>query len=105
LQCADFEQALSKSKRSWESVILDGSTAEDVYQDCAKFLESHDWYNALGVPYRRSFLIESPPGCGKSSFIQALAGRLGFDICFLSLSAGDWNDTELVRLLSFLFFL
>jgi chaperone BCS1 len=47
------------------------------------------------VPYRRSYLLESPPGCGKSSFISALAGRLNFDICFLSLSDKNLTDRSL----------
>ncbi len=45
-----WKKALSKSKRAWESVILDGSTADDVYEECKTFLESREWYNSLGVP-------------------------------------------------------
>ena len=89
-----WKKALSKSKRSWESVILDGTVADEVYAECRSFLDSKDWYMELGVPYRRSFLLESAPGCGKSSFIQALAGRLNFDICFLSLAGDDLSDAE-----------
>jgi ATP-dependent 26S proteasome regulatory subunit len=46
-------------------VILDGSLADDVFNECETFLKSREWYTSLGVPYRRSFLLESPPGCGK----------------------------------------
>ena len=92
-----WKKALTKTKRHWESVILDGNLADAVYEECVTFLKSRDWYTSLGVPYRRSFLLESAPGCGKSSFIQALAGRLNFDICFLSLSASDLSDQELAE--------
>lgn len=94
---ASWLKALSKGKRSWESVILDGTLSEEIYQDCKNFLESRDWYQRLGVPYKRSFLLESSPGCGKSSFIQALAGRLNFDLCYLSLSSPGLNDGDLAQ--------
>lgn len=90
-----WSKAISKGKRSWESVILDAGMAEEVFADCQRFLNSAEWYRNLGVPYRRSYLLESPPGCGKSSFISALAGRLQFDICFLSLSDKNLTDRSL----------
>lgn len=55
-------KALAKTKRAWESVILDSSIAEDIYNECISFLKAREWYASLGVPYRRSFLLESPPG-------------------------------------------
>lgn len=46
-----------------------------------EFLASRDWYAERGLPYRRGYLLYGPPGCGKSSFIFALAGHLGLNIC------------------------
>lgn len=40
----------------------------------------------LGIPYRRGYLLYGPPGCGKSSYITALAGELGYVVCILNLS-------------------
>ena len=42
-------------------------------------------YVERGIPYRRGYLLHGPPGSGKTSFITALAGELGFDICVLNL--------------------
>jgi chaperone BCS1 len=40
----------------------------------------------MGVPYRRGYLLHGPPGTGKSSFTQALAGYLKYSICFINVS-------------------
>ena len=54
----------------------------------------------IGIPYRRGYLLHGPPGSGKSSFIQALAGSLNYDICLLNLSERGLADDKLIHLLS-----
>ena len=39
-------------------------------------------------------------GCGKTSFIKALAGHLNFDICLLNLAEADLTDLALAKKLS-----
>lgn len=53
----------------------------------------------LGIPYRRGYLLHGPPGSGKTSFIQALAGRLSYNICVLNLSQRGLMDDKLTHLL------
>lgn len=53
-----------------------------------------------GIPYRRGYLLHGPPGSGKSSFIQALAGALSYDICILNLSERGLGDDKINHLLS-----
>lgn len=53
-----------------------------------------------GIPYRRGYLLHGPPGCGKSSFITALAGELEYGICVLNLSERGLSDDRLNHLLS-----
>ena len=52
-----------------------------------------------GIPYRRGFLLHGPPGSGKTSFIQALAGKLSYNICVLNLSQRGLMDDKLNHLL------
>ena len=56
--------------------------------------------SSSGIPYRRGYLLHGPPGSGKSSFIQALAGSLSYDICVLNLSERGLADDKLIHLLS-----
>ena len=53
-----------------------------------------------GVPYTRGYLLYGPPGTGKTSFVQAIAGALKLNLCYLNLSSGDIDDDQLNRLLS-----
>ena len=53
-----------------------------------------------GIPYRRGYLLHGPPGGGKTSFITALAGELGYDICVLNLGEAGLTDDRLAHGLS-----
>lgn len=57
-------------------------------------------FSVLGIPYRRGYLLHGPPGSGKTSFIQALAGSLSYDICLLNLSERGLADDKLFHLMS-----
>ena len=72
--------------RPLSSVVLDNDVSERIVKDVKDFIASPAWYRQRGVPYRRGWLLYGPPGCGKTSFIQALAGELEYSICVLNLS-------------------
>lgn len=57
-------------------------------------------YFYAGIPYRRGYLLYGPPGCGKSSFITALASELDLSICVLNLSERSLTDDRLNHLLA-----
>ena len=67
-----------RKKRPLDSVILDKGVAEDIVSDVEEFIHNPKWYTQRGIPYRRGYLLYGPPGCGKSSFITALAGHLEY---------------------------
>ncbi|NWX92150.1 BCS1 protein, partial [Nothoprocta pentlandii] len=103
-----------RRRRPLRSVVLDAGVAERLLQDVREFIENPKWYSErgkarapsqkdpvfLGIPYRRGYLLYGPPGCGKSSFITALAGELQYSICLLSLSDRSLSDDRLNHLLS-----
>ncbi|KAL1514359.1 hypothetical protein ABEB36_003628 [Hypothenemus hampei] len=89
-----------RKKRPISSVILDTGVSDRIVNDCQEFINNPSWYSDRGIPYRRGYLLYGPPGCGKSSFITALAGELGFSICVLNLSERGLSDDRLNHLLS-----
>lgn len=89
-----------RRKRPLESVILDKGIKERIVEDVKDFLASGTWYFDRGIPYRRGYLLHGPPGSGKSSFIQALAGHLDYNIAILNLSERGLTDDRLNHLLT-----
>lgn len=89
-----------RRRRPLHSVVLEGNTSEEILNDVQLFLRSSQYYEDLGVPYRRGYLLHGPPGCGKSSYVMALAGELRLSICPLSLSSRGLSDEALVGLLN-----
>lgn len=98
---ADWRQfGYSRKRRPISSVILDRGVAEAILGDVSEFIRNPLWYMDRGIPYRRGYLLYGPPGCGKSSFITALAGELEYSICVLNLSDRGLSDDRLNHLLS-----
>eukprot|EP00435_Cladocopium_sp_Y103_P043026 s1688_g12.t1 len=89
-----------KRIRPFDSVVLDTGVADQVHADLQDFLQSQQWYLDRGIPYRRGYLLHGPPGCGKSSFVSALSGRLGYNICVLNLGDPSMTDDRLAHMLA-----
>lgn len=84
--------------RSVESVVLPAELKAKLVDDMAEFASplTREWYIEHGVPYKRSYLLHGSPGAGKTSVIQALAGRFQRNVCFMSsLSHPEMTDDNL----------
>ncbi|KAI9654043.1 MAG: hypothetical protein M1831_005560 [Alyxoria varia] len=88
-----------KRKRPLESVVLEKGVKERIVEDIQAFIGAREWYLDRGIPYRRGYLLYGQPGTGKSSFIQALAGHLDFNIAMLNLSERGLTDDRLMHLM------
>ncbi|OAA65455.1 bcs1 [Niveomyces insectorum RCEF 264] len=89
-----------RTKRPLASVILDAGVKEHIVADVQDFLRRQPWYVDRGIPYRRGYLLYGPPGSGKTSFIQALAGELNFGLAMVNLSERGMTDDKLAMLLT-----
>ncbi|KAF2167252.1 hypothetical protein M409DRAFT_22679 [Zasmidium cellare ATCC 36951] len=88
-----------KRRRPFDSVVLQKGLSDKILNDVNEFLNARTWYLDRGIPYRRGYLLYGPPGTGKTSFVQALAGELDFNIAMLSLSQRGLTDDLLNHLL------
>jgi mitochondrial chaperone BCS1 len=89
-----------RKKRPIDSVVLDEGVKESIVADVKDFLERQKWYVDRGIPYRRGYLLFGPPGSGKSSFIQSLAGHLDYSVAMVNLSEMGMTDDKLAFLLT-----
>ena len=79
------------------SVVLPSETKARLTGDMEEFEEdeTHNWYRDHGIPYKRSYLFYGVPGAGKTSLIQALAGKHGRNVCYLSPTHPEMTDDSI----------
>jgi mitochondrial chaperone BCS1 len=91
---------LSERLRRPLSTLYLPAETKAVVEEARLFLSMKGTYAALGIPWRRGYLLEGPPGTGKSSFVMALAGELGLPLHILSLRSDNMDDDALLSLVS-----
>lgn len=90
-------QKRRKGKRPLASVFFP-ENGMGLLEDMRAFISQRSWYEQMGIPYRRGYLFHGPPGTGKSSAAEALAGELGITI--FSLNLAGRTDSELEQAIS-----
>lgn len=84
--------------RDMDSVVLPAATKSKIIEDVDRFLkpETQKFYQKHGIPFRRSYLFYGIPGAGKTSVIQALAGKYKRNVSFLQLTDKEMTDDGLL---------
>lgn len=82
-------------KRSLDTFYYDEEKKADLINDLQSFLDKEAVYNKFGIPYKRTYLLEGPPGTGKTSCITSLASRFNFKIGIITCTS-DLCDTALI---------
>ncbi len=87
-----------RPKRAMDTVYLPPALKQEIIDDILAFNapERKAWYRERGVPYRRGYLLEGPPGTGKSTLILAIASLLELPIYVINVGALR-NDLELMK--------
>ncbi|UTC29373.1 AAA+ ATPase domain protein [Brevundimonas phage vB_BpoS-Bambus] len=92
----DYSLIERRPKRSMDTVYLDAGIKAAVIADITRFLARRMWYAVRGIPYRRGFSFEGPPGTGKTTFIFALASYFSKPVFIINPATLD-NDNQLQR--------
>jgi len=79
-----WEYLFKSPKRDVNTVFIGGK--KEILNDLDRFLESEQDYLIFGHPYKRNYLFYGPPGNGKTSFINAIAGKYNLNIYLISFS-------------------
>lgn len=91
-----YRRVHGRLKRSLDTVFLDEGVKQRLLTDIEQFLSRRRWYADRGIPWRRGYLLEGPPGTGKSTIIFALASLLGKPIYIINPSS-IYGDEELMH--------
>lgn len=86
-------------RRGLESVVLPAGMAERLTADVREFLGSRDWYESVGIPWRRRYLLHGVMGSGKTSLAEALAHEFNRDLYLLNVGGTMMSDERLHELL------
>lgn len=81
------------SPRNPITVITKGNILGSIISDIDWFLTQKGWYNTHQLAHQRGYLLEGPPGNGKSSIIRAIATAM--DCPILNLSVEDAKASTL----------
>jgi hypothetical protein len=95
-----WQSALRRKPRPKNSVILADGIIDGILSDIKQFLINKPWYDNLGIPYRRGYLLHGIPGAGKTSVVLAAAGELGLDVYMINLGDRYLDDGRLNYLLA-----
>lgn len=95
-----WENTLSKRYRNMDTIYLPEKDKSLIVNDVDWFLSdsTKERYASIGRVHKRVYLFEGLPGSGKTTFISAIASKIGYDIAIISFTE-KVTDGTLIRLM------
>ncbi|AXQ68782.1 cell division protein [Caulobacter phage CcrPW] len=91
-----FTRVERRTKRPLDTIYINAGIKQHIIDDLTKFFAQRADYHARGIPYRRGYMLEGPPGTGKSTLIFVLACLFDRPVYIINLASIS-NDSELLR--------
>lgn len=82
----DWDRACDVLKRPLNTVVIDPAIKTELLANLQRWMDSRDWYEQRGLPYKLTCILRGLPGTGKTSLIKALAGHFDMNVCLVNLS-------------------
>jgi chaperone BCS1 len=86
------------NKRNIETIILKDNYQLKIKTDVERFMNGSEFYQKVGMPYKRGYLFYGCPGTGKSSMIRAMSNYTKRDVYNVHLSEIK-SDSELFEIM------
>lgn len=87
------------NQRSIDTVYLNEKQKTEIMSDIIGFQTDKSEYIKYGIPHSRKYLLEGPPGTGKTSLITAIASKLNKHIAMISFN-NELDDAGLMKAIS-----
>lgn len=81
----DWMMADRRPVRDLKTLCLSEDRGQKLIDDAKQFLKSEQWYRGNGIPYRRGYLFDGPPGNGKTSMVHVMASALRRNVSVLNI--------------------
>ena len=85
---SDYWDSHTLRVRPLDTLYLPEGQLASIVEDFTSFYASKEKYLRLGIPFRRGYLFYGPPGSGKTTTVQGLAGHFNVKIYIVNLSSG-----------------
>lgn len=103
------KSAISMSRHLWQAVhfkhpstfdtlAVEPSQLQSIKADLDAFVAGKEYFQRVGRPWKRGYLLYGPAGSGKSSMIAAIANYLKWDVYDLELTQVRTPSTTLAML-------